>query len=437
VATARTLDAGGITPVISGDGRYVVYDGASDLGSATNTVCLTRNAHPSDSIGSCGSVFVRDRVANRTVNASVSSNGAGGDDNSLGGTISRDGHTVGFISFASNLVVGDTNNSVDTFVHDLRTGRTVRVSVTSSGQQTTSSYGYPHDLTLSADGRYAVFPSNDAQLTRGHATSTCFDVAAHESRPCMALFRHDMRTGATTMVTVGADGTAPDGDSHVTGITPDGRYVSYWSDAENLTRDDHNLLTDMFVTDLVTHRTELVSVSSSGRQTRDTSSFSYTKSGGISDDGRFVAFVADDDDLVSGDDNGLRDAFVRDRVLHRTERVSITSSGDQAELRGPDHGGYEVRFASLSPDGRYVVFESFADNLVAGDTNQYSDVFEHDRRTGRTMRFSLGPNGHQAEGQAQSPSVADDGRTVAFHARGMSADTDPTHDYVYVSSRPY
>ncbi|WP_369213189.1 TolB family protein [Streptomyces flavofungini] len=150
-------------------------------------------------------------------------------------------------------------------------------------------------------------------------------------------------------------------------------------------------------------RTERVSVGPDGAQGNAAST-----SPAISADGRYVAFVSASRNLVPGDTNGTPDAFVRDTVTGSTERVSVRSNGKAS------HG--VVREVSLSPDGRYAVFTSTADDLVSGDPNDLDDVFLHDRNTGKTLRVS--PTGASYEGLRNhltyDPVVSGDGRYVAY-----------------------
>ena len=149
-----------------------------------------------------------------------------------------------------------------------------------------------------------------------------------------------------------------------------------------------------------------VSVDSSGLQGNN-----YSKTPAISADGRFVAFRSAADNLVSGDTNETEDVFVHDRQTGETTRVSVDSSGAQAN-------SYSTNPA-ISADGRYVAFTSFASNLVAGDTNELTDVFVHDRQTGATTRVSVDSSGVEANGESSEyyVSISGDGRYVAVGRR--------------------
>lgn len=128
----------------------------------------------------------------------------------------------------------------------------------------------------------------------------------------------------------------------------------------------------------------------------------------LSADGRYACFTSPSPDLVANDTNGLGDVFVHDRVTGQTTRVSVASAGGQAN--GASSTG------DISADGRFVVFESAASNLVAGDTNGTTDIFCHDRQTAQTTRVSLGAAGQQALLACRIPSISADGRFVAFQS---------------------
>jgi len=169
----------------------------------------------------------------------------------------------------------------------------------------------------------------------------------------------------TTRVSVDSSGIQGNDHSTNPALSSDGRYVAFRSDATNLVAGDTNGYYDVFVHDRQTGITTRVSVGSSGIQGND-SSFPPA----ISADGRYVAFRSDATNLVAGDTNGDYDVFVHDRQTGITTRVSVDSSGTESNSYSDD--------PALSSDGRYVAFKSWATNLVAGDTNERSDIFIRD-----------------------------------------------------------
>jgi hypothetical protein len=151
--------------------------------------------------------------------------------------------------------------------------------------------------------------------------------------------------------------------------------------------------------------TTRVSVSSAGVQGNGQS---LTAAPGIavSADGRFVVFDSDSSNLVPGDTNQHRDVFLRDRAAGTTRRASVSSTGRQAN--GDSFG------ASISADGRYVVYSSKATNLVPGDTNGATDAILYDRVTRSTTRISVSTTGTQGHGDSYAAEISQDDRVVAF-----------------------
>ena len=319
---------------------------------------------------------------------SVASDGTQGNDDSYSPSISSDGRFAAFHSDASNLVPEDTNGGPDVFLHDHLTGVTEMVSVASDGTHGDST---SKDPSISADGRLVAFWSYAGNLVTGD-TNSLTDV-----------FVHDRQTGETTRVSVTSTGGQSCGDHP--SISADGRFVAFQSICTNLVTQDNNYWSDVFVHDRQTGITEIVSVDSDGIQGNGESSSPI-----ISANGRFVAFESTSTNLVPQDTNAAKDIFVHDRQTDSTERVSVASDGAQSD----DSCGYSACSLSISADGRFVAFQSMASNLVPGDTNDWTDVFVHDRQTGETTRVSTGINGAQGNNISENPFISADGRYVAF-----------------------
>ena len=222
------------------------------------------------------------------------------------------------------------------------------------------------------------------------------------------VFLHD----DTTRVSISSSGRQANGPSGFSAISADGRYVAFQSLASNLVRGDTNHMTDVFVRDLRTGKTTRVSVNGRGAQARCNLSFCESTEPALSAHGRYVAFQSSATNLVRHDTNRLGDVFVRDRRTGKTTRVSVDSHGRQG---GRDRTNNGSNAPAISADGRYIVFHSADSNLVHGDTNKAFDIFMHDRLTGRTTRVSVGNDGQQANGESLGPaSISSDGRYVAF-----------------------
>ncbi|MBI1851430.1 MAG: hypothetical protein HYR85_13905 [Planctomycetes bacterium] len=169
--------------------------------------------------------------------------------------------------------------------------------------------------------------------------------------------------------------------------------------------------------------TRLVAVDSAGHSTPP-GSFVH----GLSKDGRYILFSTAATDLVPDDTNGLIDLFVRDRLAGTTTRISVTSSGEQANA--------QTVWASLSEDGLHAAFVSSASNLVADDTNAQQDVFVHDLPTGETHRVSIASDGEEGNGPSGSPSwvlgtrviaISGDGRFVCFPTLATNISSIPAN----------
>lgn len=215
------------------------------------------------------------------------------------------------------------------------------------------------------------------------------------------VFVRDTQTGATERVSVAGDGSEGNGGSGNSVISADGRYVAFISDANNLVVDDTNDQSDLFLRDRVAGTTQRVSVSSTGDQANDFATNAY-----VSANGRYVGWDSPATNLTADDTDGERDVFVRDLQTGTTERVSVPASGSQN-----DDSSNEGR---ISDDGRYVVFSSEASTIVAGDGNGAEDVFVRDRVARATQRVSVGPGGIESDGASDTPAITPDGATVTF-----------------------
>jgi Tol biopolymer transport system component len=273
----------------------------------------------------------------------------------------------------------------------------VAVSVSTTG---VLGDGYSDFASVSADGKYVAFASSAANLVPG------------DTNGIRDVFVRDLKRGLTRRASVTTDGTqaennttgswAGNASSYYPYLSGDGRYLLFTSVVDNLVPGDTNDELDVFVRDLRHGITTRVSLGDKGQQG------SLVFGTGISGDGRYVVLTGFCGCLVAGDSNFWPDVMVRDLKKGTLRIVSRASDGTQAN--GSSDGG------PISADGRYVVFTSYASNLVPGDTNGTIDVFRHDLKTGETIRVSVGPGGRQATGGggSWSPSVSKNGRLVAF-----------------------
>jgi hypothetical protein len=280
----------------------------------------------------------------------------------------------------------------------------VHVSKTTAGVHGNGSSTYP---AVSNDGRYVSFTSLATNLVAGDTNA----------RP--DVFRRDVVSNITIRASVtnaGAQGnnTQTRSDYMTSSISGDGRYVLFRSSATNLVAGDTNGLDDLFVRDCTGLTTKRVSLSSAGVQTND---ISYM--GKISNDGRYVVFSSAASTLVAGDTNVAEDVFIRDRTLNTTARLSVSSSGVQTTV-----GALGSNKPSISDDNRYVVFTSYADNLIADDTNAVADTYMRDRTTNTTTRVSLGNLGEQCDNYCNDGVVSANGLYVAFSSASSNLVVD-------------
>jgi Tol biopolymer transport system component len=391
---------------ISADGRFVAFDSR-----ASNLV-------PGDTNGSVD-VFVYDRVSEAITRVSVKTGGAqafGDSEVGMGAALSRDGRFVVFASSAPDLVPGDSNGSTDVFVHDRQTGTTTRVSTSESGGQ---GNGYSSWACISDDGRFVAFESGASNLTP-EDTNFALDVLWRDRDADGDGVFDETHAGAVRVRLASRSdaGAAGNGHSVLGVISTDGRYVGFQSEASNLVPGDSNDLLDTFVRDMTLLQISRTSVSSSGAQLDGESRWSAlhdrsqsdaeafcTKSGDVipgvpppplgahhlyvrrsgvlyhasphsagtgygasypgslTADGRTVAYLSYDGNLVSGDTNGEADVFIRSigpdghadwELLPLAVQNTQTSLGDSTSGDTMLSDGAELDAAYGYVDNRYL-----------------------------------------------------------------------------------
>jgi TolB protein len=360
------------------DSRYAVFGSQSS------------NLINGDSNG-LNDVFRKDLVTGEVLRVSTSSTG----EEQTGGAgasdvqTSQDARYVVFSSSSTNLVSGDTNAAQDVFVKDMLTGQLLAVSASESGVLGNSASSAPH---VSADGRFVAF------------TSAATNLVANDNNGRSDIFLKDLSTGSITMVSTDSNGAISNNTSGAARITPDGRYVIFQSTGTNLVSGDTNGVEDIFIKDLETGITSRVSTTSAGAQATGGSS----QAADITPDGRYISFVSSATDLVTGDTNGIQDAFVKDLLTGEVRRVSTDSSNTQAVGGSTDQ-------MKISADGRFVAMRSSATNLVSGDANASTDIFVKDLASGATARLSVtSAGGEGSGGGCFDPTFSADGRHVTF-----------------------
>lgn len=376
VSTAGVFgNSGSAFPQISENGRFVLFGSASSnmVDGDTNTF---------------DDVFIHDQQTNVTSRVSISSSGIQANNASIPADVSEDGRFVNFYSSANNLVLGDTNGSLDVFIRDRQLNLTSRISVSSLGIE---GNGRSSESSISGDGRYVVF-SSDATNLAGGDTNGVTDV-----------FLHDRNTGQTTRISLSSMGTQGNGASFSPSISQDGRFLTFVSEATNLVSGDTNGRLDIFVHDLITGSTNIVSLSSTGIQTNGDS-----RNPSISRDGRYVVFDSSAINLDGRDTTDDYDVYLYDMVTMATRLISVTSTGEKGNKVSSD--------SEISANGLFVAFMSCATNFVNVDTNGMCDIFIHDLLTDENRMASINSFGAQADKDSYGPSISGDGRYVSFYS---------------------
>ena len=328
-----------------------------------------------------------------TVNASsltrisVDTGGTSANNVATGGVMSADGRYVVFQSTATNLVGGDVNGFFDVFLRDTVTGTTTLLSTATGGTQGNNVSSV---AAITDDGRYVFFNSTATNLVGGD-TNAVLDV-----------FMRDTQTGVTTRVSTASDGSQANGASQNVDVTGNGAFIGFQSTATNLVGADSNGFSDVFVKNLSTGAVTRVSVADDESQANGNSLVAR-----LSDDGNRVSFVSTASNLTANDSNGaVTDIFVRDIAAGTTTLVSVSTGGGSGDAQSSG--------ASISGNGRYVVFQSDATNLVAGDSNGTTDIFVRDLQTNTTTRVSTATDGSQSNDLSGQAVISADGRYVVF-----------------------
>ncbi len=262
-------------------------------------------------------------------------------------------------------------------------------------------------ISVRSDGGQAANSSYSPAISADGRWVTFYSLAENlvdgDTNGATDVFLYDRDSGLTRRVSVRSDGGQANGGSYDRAISANGRWIAYASYATNLVDNDTNGIADVFLFDRATGSTQRVSVRSDGGQANDSDS---ALEPAISADGRWIAYNSIATNLVDNDTNGVRDVFLFDRDTSTTRRVSVRSDGGQAT--GQDSEG-----PAVSGDGRWITYWSYAANLVDGDTNAASDVFLYDRDTGTTRRVSVRSNGAQATDGSYEPAISADGRWIS------------------------
>jgi len=378
--------------IISRDGRYVLF------ASTANDLTLTNNN--SFVLPRRFNVFLRDRLASTVTLVSVNMAGnGGGNADSFPTGISTNGQFVLFESSASDLVAGDTNKASDIFVRDLGNGLTTLVSISTNG---ISGNGTSRGSVMTGDGHYVAFVSAAANLV-SRDTNNSADV-----------FVRDLQAGKTTLVSVGA---ATNSESPE--ITPDGRYVVFYSAATNLVP-GLTTTNEIYVRDLLAGNTTWASTNARAIAQAVTGNSNFTSCNySISDDGQFVAFEA-----CTNSPSGPTALGIFLRYQLPTGLTDILCTNANVPL-APFQNLHDL---AMTPDGRFIAF-------VANVSGTNTAIYLWDAQTGTNTLVSANLNNSSpANGFCDSPVISSNGQFVAFvsNATNLVANTLMGDWHVYL-----
>lgn len=375
-------------PAITANGRFVTF-----YSDADNLVPEERNG--------AGGIFIHDMETGVTLMV-----GIGGP----GSSVSADGRYVAFESRASNLVPEDTNGAFDIFVYDRQSGVTERISVTSDGTQatngldstpTTTPTGQPGPTptytppahsrgpVISSDGRFVAFTSDAFDLVPGDTN--------HQSGFGTDVFVHDRQTGKTERVSVASDGS--EANNYSTGslsISDDGRFIAFGSLATNLVPEGTTGQTNVFLHDRETGVTELAAIASDGT-VGDRGSFD----GRLSRNGRYILFRTSFD--------GVWGSYIRDLETGITDLINPALATD----------GYEstsISISDMSADGRFALVNNRTASIIDQRYSQDENVYVYDHHTGETALVSMSMNGSPGNDDSLGWSISADGSMIVFQS---------------------
>ena len=387
---------------VSADGRFVALESGARLSPLDTNIV--------------SDVYVLDRVSTSLTLESVSHDGASADGSSTRPRLSADGRYVVFESMARNLVSGfDIEVKPRVFVRDRHEATTRLVSPTPEGNAGGGNWAGGPDI--SDDGRFIVFEATP--LTGAPAMAT--RAGGQE------VFRFDVEENTIARMSVDSEGVElPSGSSASPSLSADGRYVAFMSTAA-LDREispGRSSARQVYVRDM-TGTTRLVSRSRTDRMAERSSSFPA-----ISADGRFIAFASMASDLVGDDRNGDEDVFLRDMLSGRTVLVSRSAAGGSANGRSYhpaiSGNGRFIAFVSTASDlmcARRCPVEHTDLNLV-------SDVYLFDRIHGTVTRVSGSQAGPGPWWEASAgPAIDFSGQVVAFSSTHATDAADLAHDF--------
>lgn len=329
------------SPDISSEGRYVVF-----ASQASNLI--EQDTNPSSDI------FLRDQITGETTLISINSHGTQSNGWSIQPRISANARYVTYTSLANNLpskyALPDTNGLADIYLHDRNQRTTERISLSTEGKEI---HGWSDEPAISGDGRYIVY------------ASTASDILRNDSNQSKDIFLHDRKDGSTRLVSISSAGNQANGDSYRPIISASGRYVTFFSDASNLTPEG---IPGIFIHDQVTSHTSRIPVPSTSAWGNQKSISREVGKPSISADGNLV--------LVSTLNNQTSNLYIYDRsqdnIIFSHQIEASKSINNPFSLASMSAGGRYIAFPSITPDHTLAIqiYDRKLDQFTAIPLNQ-------------------------------------------------------------------
>jgi hypothetical protein len=371
-----------VTGSIAEEGRYVAFvSNAAGFAGAT---------------GKHRQIFWRDRNTGETKLISIGADGLEGNGDSFAPSMSTNGHTIAFESYANNLVAGDGNGVRDVFVWDYTSGKIERISVGPGGIEANAESFEP---ALSGSGGEIAYTSSASNLTDGV-----------ESTYTANVYWRQLYSGNQVLVSMdpntkkGVGGSKP-------AIAEVGQYVTFCSNASTLVPNDKNGLWDIF---LYTSGNPLMKISNTyngAERNQGTESTSRVVASSISGTGRYVAFATTASNMVANDNNNAQDVFVVDTQNGNVVRASVDAGGKEGNKDSPIEQGEKI---AINFDGSWVAFSTRASNLGAPENN----ILAHNIISGETRAITSLTEGRGVG----TPSISLNASYVVF---GTGSKIDP------------
>jgi hypothetical protein len=365
----------GSSPTISPDGKFVAF-----VSGATDLVSGDTNGYDD--------VFIRNLATNTNSLVSISSSSAQASSPSGGYLdVSAGGRFVAFTSQATNLTSpGPSGSNNHIYLRDTQSGTTELIDQSTSGNIGNSG---SYEPKVSRDGRFVIFNSQSSNLVSPSAYGT-------------NVYLRDRVLGTTILVSKSSGGTYGNGGSDDSVMSCDGAFVAFSSTSTNLVGSDTNGVKDVFLWSRITNDLTNVTINGDGD--------SRVRS--MSCDGSSLGVTSEATNLVTGDTNSYRDAFVYKTIPATIERISVATSGTQGN---GNVGATSSHVVSVSDNGKYAVFETNANNMAASDGNGYfTDIFLRDLDAGTTEQVSVNSSGVGGYQPSEYPSITSDGKAIIY-----------------------